>query len=409
MSLGQRNRVLQTFTSFRTAGLRLVPLLVAFLLLSACGQEEAANAHPPVQPPQVGFRILHPQTVTLTTQLPGRTVAFRMAEVRPQVDGIIRERLFEEGATVEAGQGLYQIDPATYQAEVKAAEAELARARASLQRSIAQASRYRELLSRKVVSQQEYDEVFATQAEDEADVAAAQARLERARINLNYTVVTAPIGGRIGRSNITEGALVTANQETALAIITQLDPIYVDLTQSSAELLRTRRAIERGEITVSDKGEVPVELMIDATGTRYPHQGQVQFSEVLVDETTGTITVRAVFPNPEHELMPGLFVRGVVSQGEVKNAFKVPQAAVVRGNDGQAFVWLIGPDDMVKRQPVTVRRAIDDTWLVTEGLSSGDRVVVDGLQRVQPDSKVTPVTVEQPDTPSATRQTEASS
>jgi membrane fusion protein (multidrug efflux system) len=400
---------LQTFTSFRTAGLRLVPLLAAFLLLSACGQEEAANAHPPVQPPQVGFRILHPQTVTLTTQLPGRTVAFRSAEVRPQVDGIIRERLFEEGATVEASEGLYQIDPATYQAEVKAAEAELARARASLQRSIAQASRYRELLSRKVVSQQEYDEVFATQAEDEADVAAAQARLERARINLNYTVVTAPIGGRIGRSNITEGALVTANQETALAIITQLDPIYVDLTQSSAELLRTRRAIERGEITVSDKGEVPVELMIDATGTRYPHQGQVQFSEVLVDETTGTITVRAVFPNPEHELMPGLFVRGVVSQGEVKNAFKVPQAAVVRGKDGQAFVWLIGPDDMVKRQPVTVRRAIDDTWLVTEGLSSGDRVVVDGLQRVQPDSKVTPVAVEQPDTPNATRQTEASS
>ncbi|MGZ5477268.1 MAG: efflux RND transporter periplasmic adaptor subunit [Thermoanaerobaculia bacterium] len=400
---------MQRFTSFRTAGLRLVPLLAAFLLLSACGQEDAANAHPPVQPPQVGFRILHPQTVTLTTQLPGRTVAFRMAEVRPQVDGIIRERLFEEGATVEAGQGLYQIDPATYQAEVKAAEAELARARASLQRSIAQADRYRELLTRKVVSQQEYDEVFAAQAENEADVAAAQARLERARINLNYTMVTAPIGGRIGRSNITEGALVTANQETVLAIITQLDPIYVDLTQSSAELLRTRRAIETGEIIVSDKGEAPVELMIDATGARYSHQGRAQFSEVLVEETTGTITLRAVFPNPEHELMPGLFVRGIVSQGEVKNAFKVPQAAVVRGNDGQAFVWLIGPDDMVKRQPVTVRRAIDDTWLVTEGLSSGDRVVVDGLQRVQPDSKVTPVAVEQPDTPNATRQTEASS
>jgi membrane fusion protein (multidrug efflux system) len=387
----------------------LVPLLAAFLLLFACGQGEEGNAQPPDQPPEVGFRTLHAQTVTLTSQLPGRTVAFRIAEVRPQVDGIIRERLFEEGAKVEAGQGLYQIDPATYQAEVKAAEAELARARASLQRSIAQASRYRELLSRKVVSQQEYDEVFAAQAEDEADVAAAQARLERARINLNYTTVTAPIGGRIGRSNITEGALVTANQETALAIITQLDPIYVDLTQSSAELLRTRRAMETGEIIVSGKGEAPVELVIDATGTRYPHQGQVQFSEVLVEETTGTITLRAVFPNPEHELMPGLFVRGIVSQGEVRNAFKVPQAAVVRGNDGQAFVWLIGPDDTIKRQPVTVRRAIDDTWLVTEGLSSGDRVVVDGLQRVQPDSKVTPVPVEQPDVPGATGPTDASS
>jgi membrane fusion protein (multidrug efflux system) len=332
-----------------------------------------------------------------------------MAEVRPQVDGIIRERLFEEGATVEAGQRLYQIDPATYQAAVKAAEAELARARASVQQSTAQANRYRELLNRKVVSQQEYDEVSAAQAENEADVAAAEARLERARINLNYTMVTAPIGGRIGRSNITEGALVTANQESPLAIITQLDPIYVDVTQPSTELLRTRRAIETGEITLSAAGEVPVELMIDATGVAYPHEGRVQFSEVLVNETTGTISLRAVFPNPEHELMPGLFVRGIVSQGEVKNAFKVPQAAVVRGNDGQAFVWLIGPDDMIKRQPVTIRRALGDTWLVTEGLSDGDRIVVDGLQRVKPDSKVKPVAIEQPDTPDATGQTEASS
>ena len=400
---------MQTFTSFVTAKLRLVPFLVVFLLLSACGQEETANAEPSAEPPQVGYRIVHPQTVTLTTQLPGRTVAFRMAEVRPQVDGIIRERLFEEGARVEAGQRLYQIDPATYQAEVKTAEADLARARASLQRSTAQANRYRELLSRKVVSQQEYDEVSAARGEDEADVAAAEARLERARINLNYTMVTAPIGGRIGRSNITEGALVTANQETALATITQLDPIYVDMTQSSTELMRTRRAIERGEISVSDTGEVPVKLMIDATGADYPHEGRVQFSEVLVNETTATISLRAVFPNPEHVLMPGLFVRGIVSQGEVRNAFKVPQAAVVRGNDGQAFVWLIGPDDMIKRQPVSVRRALGDAWLVTEGLSDGDRIVVDGLQRVKPDSKVRPVAIEQPDTPDATGQTEASS
>ena len=249
----------------------------------------------------------------------------------------------------------------------------------------------------------------AAQAEDEADVAAAEARLERARIDLNYTMVSAPISGRIGRSNITEGALVTANQETALATITQLDPIYVDVTQSSSELMRTRRAIEKGEITMSGTGEVPVELIIDATGTDYRHQGRVQFSEVLVNETTGTVSLRAVFPNPEHELMPGLFVRGVVSQGEVKNAFKVPQAALVRGNDGQAFVWLIGPDDIIKRQPVSVRRALGDVWLVTEGLSDGDRIAVDGLQRVTPDSKVTPVAIGQPDTPDTTRQTGASS
>ncbi len=369
------------------------------LLLSACDQDKGANALPSAEPPQVGFQTIQPQTVRLTTELPGRTVAYRMAEVRPQVDGIIQKRLFEEGASVEAGQPLYQIDPATYQAALKAAEANLARAQASLQSSTLKVERFATLLSRRAVSQQEYDDRVAAQAENQADVAAAEARLESARINLNYTVVTAPISGRIGRSNVTEGALVTANQEEALAIITQLDPIYVDLSQSSAELMRTRRALERGEIALPLGGEFAVDLVVDATGARYLHKGRIQFTEVLVSESTGTVSLRAVFPNPEHELMPGLFVRAIVTQGEVKDAFAVPQAAVARGNEGEPFVWVIADDNIVKRRPVVVRRAIGQFWVVTDGLSGGERIVVDGLQRVRPDIEVTPVAVDQQDTP----------
>ena len=399
---------MQTSTPFYAHRLRFV-LLAAILLLPACGEERGANALPAAEPPQVGFRTIQPQTVRLTTELPGRTVAYRKADVRPQVDGIIQKRLFDEGATVEAGQPLYQIDPATYQAAVKAAEAKLARARATFESSTLKVERYAQLVNRKAVSQQEYDDRIAAQAEDKAEVAAAEAELEGARINLRYTVVTAPIAGRIGRSTITEGALVTANQEDALAIITQLDPIYVDLTQSSAELMRTRQAINRGEITLSGGSGIPVELMIDATGSRYSHQGQVQFSEVLVNETTGTISLRAVFPNPEHELMPGLFVRAIVTEGELKEAFQVPQAAVVRGNDGQSFVWVIAEDNIVKRQPVSVRRAVGAFWLVTDGLFGGERIVVDGLQRVRSDSAVTPVAVDQQEMPETANQTAVSS
>lgn len=387
---------MQTFLSFRSASLRLFLLVGAILLLPACEEEKGANALPAAEPPQVGFRTIQPQTVRLTTELPGRTVAYRKAEVRPQVNGIIQKRLFEEGASVEAGQPLYQIDPASFEAALKAAEAKLMRAQASLDASTLRVERYAQLVTRRAVSQQEYDDRLAEQAVDRAEVAAAEAELESARIDLRYTVVTAPIAGRIGRSNITEGALVTANQEEALAIITQLDPIYVDLSQSSAELLRARLAIETGEIVLpgGSDGGIPVELMIDATGSRYSHHGQIQFAEVLVDETTGSVSLRAVFPNPEHELMPGLFVRAIVTQGEVKDAFQVPQAAVARGNDGEAFIWVIGEDNIVKRRPVSVRRALATSWLVTGGLSGGERIVVDGLQRVRPDLKVTPVAVD---------------
>lgn len=383
----------------------LAALVAGGLLLAACEQEEAANAQPAAPPPpQVGFQVLEPRDVPLTTELPGRTVAYRGAEVRPQVDGIIQQRLFEEGATVEAGEPLYQIDPATYQAEVKAAKAELRRAQAALKASSTKVRRYRELIGRNAVSQQDYDDMVAAEAEDAADVAAAEARLESARIALEYTVVSAPIGGRIGRSAITEGALVTANQEEALATITQLDPIYVDLTQSSAELLRARQAVQSGAVIASAGGEVPVRLIVDATGGAYPHEGRVQFSEVLVDETTGTVSLRAVFPNPERELMPGLFVRAVVEQGVALDAFLVPQPALQRGSDGGAFVWLVGEGDTVVRRPVAVGRAVGGSWLVTEGLAPGERLIVDGLQRVRPDAQVTPVAVEPEPAPNGKQQ-----
>jgi len=379
-----------------TAGARFaLPLLAVVLLLSACDDaDDTAQAAPTPPPPQVGFVTLHAQKVALDDELPGRTVAYRMAEVRPQVDGIITKRLFDEGASVKAGQPLYQIDPATYQAAVKIAEAQLSRAQAALKASAKRVKRNRDLVRKNVVSEQAYDDAVAAQGQDVASVDAAKAQLESARINLEYTIVKAPIAGVIGRSAVTEGALVTANQDSALATITQLDPIYVDMTQPSADLLRSRRAVASGKIIVPKPGELPVTLVIDDLGHKYDHEGRVQFAEVMVKESTGSVTVRAVFPNPDHELMPGLFVRGIVSQGTVENAFLVPQTALVRGSDGQPFVWLIGANDQITRQPVIAGRAIGQSWLVTEGLSDGDRVAVDGLQRIRPNIKVTPVAAE---------------
>lgn len=394
--------------------LRLVfPLLAAALLLAACDRSaETARAAPVPAKFKVGFMTLHPQAVPLNDELPGRVVAYRTAEVRPQVAGIVRKRLFEEGAAVAAGQPLYQIDPATYQAAVNVAEAELARAQAALRSSTVKVKRYGKLVGSNAVSRQVYDDMRASQAEDKAAVAAAKAQLDVARINLAYTTVKAPIAGRIGRSAVTEGALVTANQDSPLATITQLDPIYVDMTQSSADLLRSRHAVAPGGVVKHKPGELPIRLVLDATGAKYSHVGRVQFAEVLVKETTGTVTVRAVFPNPDHELMPGLFVHGIVSQGTVEKAFLVPQAALMHGSDGQAFVWLIGPDDHVTRQPVTAGRSIGQSWLVTAGLSDGDRIAVDSLQRIRPNITVTPVAAEHeaktPDAGSA-RQAQASS
>jgi membrane fusion protein (multidrug efflux system) len=373
---------------------RLIRALFGFsalaLVLAGCDQQQAAAPQPP-PPAEVGVVTVEPQSVPITAELPGRTAAYRMAEVRPQVNGIIQKRLFEEGTEVQAGQQLYQIDPAPYQAALDTAKAEQTRAEATVKSARAKAARYRDLVKMKAVSQQDYDDIVATLAENEAAVTSARAAIRTAQINLDYTRVFSPISGRIGRSSVTEGALVTANQSTPLATITQLDPIYVDVTQSSTELLRLRRDIAAGKIQGADDNQAPVNLFLDDAGTAYEHPGQLKFSEVTVNESTGSVRLRAVFPNPRQELLPGLFVRAVVNQGVRQNAFLVPQQAVVRNADGSATVWVVGDDQKAAPHAVTTERAVDDKWLVTSGLEGGDRVVVEGTQRVAPGAQVVAV------------------
>lgn len=369
-------------------------LLVAAVSLAGC-EEDASSATPASQPPppKVSMRIMYAEPVPVTFNMSGRTTAFRKVEVRPQVNGVILKRLFEEGTTVKAGQPLYQIDPATYEAEVKAAKAAFARARATLSGTSTKAKRYRKLIARRAVSQQAYDDLISTRAEDQANVLASEAALETARIRLNYTAISAPIAGVIGRSWASEGALVTASQEAALTAITQLDPIYVDLSQSNVEHARARQAIANGQIQATATDGLPVRLTIDGLGD-YAEEGRMQFSDVIVDAGTGTVSLRAVFPNAKHELLPGMFVRATVSQGVIPNAFLAPQAAVQRDATGEAFVWLVDMGDKIERRIVTVDRAVGQNWLVTDGLADGDRLAIDGLQRMQPGILVTPLSTD---------------
>lgn len=376
---------------------RLCAVLLAAVALVACEQEQQASSGPAARPPaQVGFTTVKAESVDLTARLPGRVVAFRMAEVRPQVDGIVTKRLFEEGSAVEAGQPLYQIDDAAYEAQVKMAEAELARASATLNSTRTKLRRYESLVKTNAVSRQAYDDVVAEEQENRASVAAAQASVDAARISLGYTQVLAPIAGQIGRSSITEGALVTAGQAQALATITQLDPINVDFTQSSASLLRLRQMFRTGERTLGSKAELPVTLILDAVDLEYGQQGTMQFSEVTVDETTGSVRLRAVFPNPDRELLPGMFVHGLVNQGVVDRGFLVPQASVSFTPMGDPYVYVIGEDDTVTQAKVHIVDAAGKDWLIDQGLNDGQRVVVDGLQRIRPGAKVTPVEVQKP-------------
>lgn len=373
---------------------RLCAVALASLALAACEKEQAA-APAPRPPAQVGFKTVVAKPVDLTARLPGRVVAFRLAEVRPQVDGIVTRRLFEEGSTVEAGQPLYQIDAAVYEAEVKIAEADLARATATLNSTRTKLKRYESLVKTNAVSRQAYDDVVAEELENKASVAAARAALDAAKISLGYTQVLAPIAGQIGRSSITEGALVTANQSAALATITQLDPINVDFTQSSASLLRLRQMFRTGERAQGSKEALPVTLILDAIDLEYERQGVLQFSEVTVDETTGSVRLRAVFPNADRELLPGMFVHGIVNQGVVERGYLVPQAAVSFTRMGDPYVYVIADDDTVSQAQVHIVDAAGTDWLIDKGLSDGTRVVVDGLQRIRPAAKVTPVEVPQ--------------
>ena len=336
--------------------------------------------------PSVSVLTVETQSVPLSDTLPGRTMAYRQAEIRPQVAGLIQERFFDEGGIVQAGQPLYQINPDTYQAALNAARADVAKSQASYALNQKKLERYKSLLSTQAVSLQAYDDAVAAAAVTRAAVASAQAHAEAVAIDLKHTTITAPISGVIGRSQVTEGALVTVNQAAPLAVITVLDPIFVDLTQSSNKLLDLRQKIASG--AVEGTKDVPVILILDSQRTAYPHKGTLQFSEVLVDASTSSVSLRAVFPNPDRVLLPGMFVRGEISQGRVADGILVPQKALLRTPTGSPFVWIADSGNIIARRSVTIERAIKDSWLVTGGLKSGDRVVVEGMMKVADGAKV---------------------
>jgi membrane fusion protein (multidrug efflux system) len=372
--------------TYRTTLFSAVGVLALSIMLTGCGKQKAAGP-PPSAPPEVGIVVVKPGRVALTTELSGRTSPYLIAEVRPQVNGIIQKRVFTEGSDVKAGQVLYQIDPATYQAAFASAKALEARAEANLMPARLKAERYRDLVKIKAVSQQDYDDADASFKQAEADVAATKAAVETARINLAYTKITAPISGRIGRSTVTDGALVTANQIAALSTIQQLSSIYVDVTQSSAEMLKLKQNLASGLLKNSGASQARVKLLLE-DGSVYPLPGTLKFSEVTVDQSTGSITLRAIFPNPKQDLLPGMFVRALLEEGESPQAILVPQRGVSRNPKGDAVVLLIGAEEKVEPRPIKVVRTVGDNWLVSEGLRAGDRVIVEGLQKARPGTVV---------------------
>jgi membrane fusion protein (multidrug efflux system) len=361
--------------------------LLGLALLAGCGENKPGNAQ---QATEVAVLTLAPRTVSITDELPGRTTAFRVAEVRPQVSGIVQKRFFTEGGEVRAGQQLLQIDPATYRAGLSSAEAALKRAEARLVAAKLLEERYTPLIAANAVSRQDFDDAVAAHAEATAEVAAAAAQVESARINVVYTQVLSPISGRIGRALVTEGALVTAGQAQPLALVQQLDPIYVDISQSSAQMLRLQRQLTDGVLQKDEQNQAEVILTLE-DGRQYAERGKLQFSEVSVDPGTGAVVLRAIFPNPRRELLPGMFVRAQLTQGQRKEAIMVPQRGVTRNQRGEATVLVVDTENKVAERVVSADRVIDNEWLVTRGLAAGDRVVVDGLQKIRPGAVVRPV------------------
>jgi len=368
----------------------LAAVLVGVLGPGGCERRPQAAAPPsPAAAPavEVAAMTVAPQKIELTTELPGRTHPYLVAEIRPQVNGLIQKRLFTEGADVKAGEVLYQIDPAPFQAALNTAEAALNRSQASLPSIGARVERYKGLLDDKAVSRQDYDDATSALNQAEADILYWKALAETARINLGYTRVTAPISGRIGRSTVTDGALVTAYQPVALSTIQQLDPIYVDVPQSTAELLRLNRRLHDGRLNQGGTNQNQVKLLLE-DGTTYPQEGTLQFREVTVDPTTGSSILRIIFPNPDRVLLPGMFVRAVVKEGVHDQAILVPQQAVARDVKGNPVTLIVGPEEKVQQRALTLDRTLGDQWLVSAGLSVGDRVIVEGMQKVRPGAAV---------------------
>jgi membrane fusion protein (multidrug efflux system) len=373
----------------------LAGVFVLGLALAACSNEAQPQAQaqpgaPP--PPAVDVVTLHARPVTLTTDLPGRTSAYRTAAVMPQVSGVLLKRLFTEGDVVREGQQLYQIDPAPYEAALASAQATLAHAQATVRTAQAMVDRYQLLIATHAVSRQDYDNAIGTLEQNKADVASAEAAIKTAAINLTYTKVLSPITGRTGRSSVTEGALVTnvslSGQNTTLVTITQLDPIYVDVTQPSATILRLKRELASGQIRSVGDGGIPVKLLLE-DGSDYDPTGTLQFSEVTVDQGTGAVTLRAIFPNKDGLLLPGMFVREQLQEGIVQNGILAPQQGVTHNQKGQPTALVVDGDSKVQLRILKTDRAIGADWLVTDGLKDGDRVIVSGVQRARPGTRVT--------------------
>ncbi|MGY1424570.1 efflux RND transporter periplasmic adaptor subunit [Lysobacter sp. A289] len=362
---------------------RLVLLPLALTVaLAACGGDEASQQPPPAA---VTVVTMKPETATLTRELPGRINAFQIAEVRPQVSGIVDKRLFTEGGLVKAGQALYQLDNASYEANANSARAQLARAQATLVSAKLTAARSGELVKIDAISRQDNENATAALSQAKAEVAAAQAAVQSAEVTLGYARINSPISGRIGKSSVTKGALVTANQPEALATVQQLDPIYVDLTQSASELLQLRKELAAG--TLEGARDLPVTILLE-DGTPFDQQGKLAFAEVSVDPGTGSYLLRVVVDNPDHLLLPGMYVRAVIGKGVRQNAILVPQQGITRDPKGHATAMVVNAENKVEVRPVTVSQTVGNKWLVESGLAAGDKVIITGLQKVQPDAAV---------------------
>lgn len=373
--------------SLKSAG-TIVLIVTTAAVVAGCSKPAPAPQAAPV--PEVVVFTVAPAPLTVTTELPGRTNAYQVAEVRPQVGGLITKRLFVEGADVKAGTPLYQIDPATYQAAYSSAKATLAKANANLLTTGPKVTRYKELVAIEGVSKQDYDDAVAAEAQSKADVESAKAALQTAEINLKYTHVDAPISGRISRSTVTPGALVTAAQATALTTVQQLDPMYVDVTQTSTDLLRLKRELDSGKLKQAGSGQAKVSLVL-ADGSKYAEAGKLQFADVSVDEGTGNVVLRALFPNPKGELLPGMYVRAMLESGLDENAITVPQQGVTRNQQGQATALILNKENKVEQRVLTTSSTAGNKWIVSSGLVAGDRVIVEGLQKVKPGASATAV------------------
>lgn len=373
--------------------LRTGPALLLVLSLAACGKKDQAQAGPgaggPPPAPEVAVVTVQPQSVAVTNELPGRVEASRTAQVRARVPGIVQKRVFQEGTEVKAGDVLYRIDPSQFKATFASAQATVSRAEANVAQANLKVQRYKPLVQENAISKQEYDDALTAQKQAQADLATAKANQQTASLNLGYATVNAPISGRIGRALVTEGALVGQGEATQLATIQQIDPVYVNMSQPSGEVLRLKQALANGQLEQTGKNQAKVTLVLE-DGSVYPQSGTLLFSDYSVDESTGAITLRATFPNPKRTLLPGMYVRARLQQAVRQNAIVVPQQAVNRGPQGSS-VLVVGDDGKVAAREIEVTQAQGDQWVVDKGLKGGERIIVEGLQKAQPGATVKPV------------------